>query len=62
MEPEVKKFINVDPKNSYPFPNDGYWHRSCELCGCQFDGPKLAPKCYPCSQIGEQLIFDFAQL
>ena len=62
MKTDVKLFINVDPKNSYPSPDDKYWHRACHECGSQFDGPKGASRCYPCSKIGEQLIFDFADL
>jgi len=60
MGTEVHKHINVNPENSYPFPDDGYWHKSCSICSKQFDGPKRVNVCYPCSHIGEQLIFDFA--
>ena len=55
-------FIIVNPEKSYTEPNNDYWHKECYDCKEQFDGPKRASKCYPCSLKGEQLIFDFASL
>lgn len=55
-------FPNLSEKNSYPFPDDTYWHGKCKTCEVSYAGPKRAVECYPCSLRGEQLVFDFASI